>query len=309
MRLLHHLACFLAILLAALAEEDNRPGWNLSSPSNGFAFKHAAKISEPTRDTPTHRFSRLRGIKSPNNQSSSFSALSRASRDAHNTADGPTQNITALTRFSTQYAIDCAWDGVPVSLLFDTGSSDTWAVRGGFQCEDNIGQVHHPAVCGFGGPYIDGFAHGEVDDIHFYLQYGSGEDVSGPMGYSDISCGGLSVSKQQVGLANHTYWHGNNATVGILGMAYPSITSAFYGPIGHEAEWNAVTYPPFLTTAISQGNMEPTFSVAIMKNSSDGMLAWGGLPPVPYDRSKNASADLLIVSGPVHMAETDRSAD
>lgn len=296
MKLLHHLACLLAILLVALAEENNRTGWDLCSPINGFGFKHAAKISEPTRDTLTHRFSRLRGIKGPAGRLSAVSALSRASRDAHDSADKPYQNITALGEFSTQYAIECEWDGVPVSLLFDTGSSDTWAVRGEFECEDNLGQLDLQAACGFGSPFIDSFAHGEVDDIHFYVKYGSGEDVSGPMGYSDISCGGLSVSKQQVGLASTTYWHGNNVTVGILGMAYPSISNAFYGPIGQEAEWNTVTYSSFLTTAISQGNMDPIFSVAIMKNSSDGMLAWGGLPPIPYDRNKNASADLLIVS-------------
>jgi hypothetical protein len=79
-------------------------------------------------------------------------------------------------------------------------------------------------------------------------------------------------------------------------LAYPSLTSAYYGNIGDEAPWNAYSYPPFFTTAIAQGTIDPTFSVAIMRNSSNGVLAWGGLPPVPYDQGINATSDLLIVS-------------
>lgn len=296
MKLLQYLAFFLAVALAALAAETGLPGWDLSSPMNGFTFKHVPKIAESTTDQPTLRFSRLKNIKSSAARLSVVSALSRAANHAHVSADEPYQNISAVGEFSTQYAIECTWDGVTVPLLFDTGSSDTWAAKRGFECEDNTRGLTDQATCEFGGPYISGFAYGEIDNIHFSLQYGSGEEVSGPVGYSDISCGGLSVSQQLVGLANHTYWHGDNFTVGILGMAYPSITSAFYGPIGDEAPWNTITYSPFLTTAISQGTMEPVFSVTITKNSSDGVLAWGGLPSIPYDHGKNATADLLIVS-------------
>uniref|UniRef100_A0A8H7K7R0 Peptidase A1 domain-containing protein n=1 Tax=Bionectria ochroleuca TaxID=29856 RepID=A0A8H7K7R0_BIOOC len=31
-----------------------------------------------------------------------------------------------------------------------------------------------------------------------------------------------------------------------------------------------------------------------MRNSSDGMLAWGGLPPIHYDENVTASADIII---------------
>jgi hypothetical protein len=116
------------------------------------------------------------------------------------------------------------------------------------------------------------------------------------MGYVDIACGGISVSGQQAGLANYTYWHGNNLTVGILGLAYPSITSAFYGEIGQEAAWNAIQYTPFLTKAIMQGSIDPVFSVTLTKNSSDGIIGWGGLPPVQTAAHMYATTDLIIVS-------------
>ncbi|GFP57191.1 probable aspartic-type endopeptidase AFUA_3G01220 [Trichoderma asperellum] len=273
------------------------PDWDLAKPMNGLTFERAKAIKEPTKDRTTMLFSHLKGIKArPGHQHSGVSALSRLRGMAPGSINQSFQNISALTAASTQYAVQCGWDGVPVWLLFDTGSSDTWATKTGFKCSDGSGDSHNEAACGFSTPYIDGFSHGQIDELHFYLKYGSGEHISGPMGYSDVSCGGVSVSKQQVGLANNTYWHGNNVTVGILGLAYPAITSAYYGDIGQEAPWNAMSYTPFLTNAISQGAIDPVFSVALIKNSTDGVIAWGGLPPMDWQFRGYAKTDLIIAN-------------
>ncbi|KAL7921564.1 aspartic peptidase domain-containing protein [Trichoderma austrokoningii] len=271
------------------------PDWDLAKPMNGLTFERAKAIKEPSADRTTMHFSHLKGIKArPGQQHSGVSALSRLRSSS--SIKQSFQNISALTAASTQYAIQCGWDGVPVWLLFDTGSSDTWATKTGFRCSDGTGDAHNEAACGFSTPYIDGFGGGQIDELHFYLKYGSGEHVSGPMGYSDVSCGGVAVSKQQVGLANNTYWHGNNVTVGILGLAYPAITSAYYGDVGQEAPWNAMSYTPFLTNAISQGTIDPVFSVALIKNSTDGVIAWGGLPPMDWQFRGYAKTDLIIAN-------------
>ncbi|KAL7892491.1 aspartic peptidase domain-containing protein [Trichoderma sp. SZMC 28014] len=276
------------------------PDWDLATPMNGLTFERAKAVKEPSNDRTTMHFSHLKGIKArPGQQHSGVSALSRLRSSSSSTPGSikqSFQNISALTAASTQYAIQCGWDGVPVWLLLDTGSSDTWATKTGFKCSDGTGDSHNEAACGFSTPYIDGFGHGQIDELHFYLKYGSGEHISGPMGYSDISCGGVSVSKQQVGLANNTYWHGNNVTVGILGLAYPAITSAYYGDVGQEAPWNAMSYTPFLTNAISQGTIDPVFSVALIKNSTDGVIAWGGLPPMDWQFRGYAKTDLIIAN-------------
>lgn len=275
------------------------PDWDLAKPMNGLTFERVKAVAKPSQDRTTMRFSHLKGIKARPGQQhySGVSALSRVrGSSTPSSVKQSFQNITAVTDASTQYAIQCGWDGVPVWLLFDTGSSDTWATKTGFRCSDGSGDSHNEAACGFSRPYIDGFGHGQIDELHFYLKYGSGEHISGPMGYSDISCGGVSVSKQQVGLANNTYWHGNNVTVGILGLAYPAITSAYYGDIGQEAPWNAMSYTPFLTSAISQGSIGPIFSVALLKNSTDGVIAWGGLPPMDWQFRGFAKTDLIVVS-------------
>lgn len=269
----------------------------------GFYLQEASQESPPSLDRPAVHSSRLRPVKGSGSHQLTLASLHAAHRPmAFAAQDGPFQNISSIGDYSTQYAIQCQWDATPVWLIFDTGSSDTWTARTDFECLDNTGEVHEQAACELGKPYVGDFGHGPADDLHFFLRYGSGERVSGPMGYSDLSCGGLTVSKQQVGLANNTYWHGNNVTNGILGLAYPSLTSAYYGNIGDEAPWNAVSYPPFFTTAVAQGTIDPLFSVAIMRNSSEGILAWGGLPPLPYDSSVNATSNLLIVSQPPDVA-------
>lgn len=299
--MLAHALFVVGLALGALAritgvKHQGDSGWDLSQSLNGVTFQRAKAMTDPTPDRPTTRFSRLRSLKGHPGQYSAISALSRAAWKGAILPSNTAQNITTVGDFSTQYAVQCGWDGVPVWLLFDTGSSDMWAAQTGFVCVDSTDAKHEQGACGFGQPHTHGFAHGELDELHFLLQYGSGEHVSGPMGLSNIECGGIVVESQQVGLANRTFWHGDNVTVGILGLAYPAITSAYYGDIGDETPWNSITYTPFLTNAISQGDIDPVFSVAIMKNSSDGVLAWGGLPPISFRRTSYAATDLIIVS-------------
>lgn len=270
--------------------------WDVSKPLNGFTFQRAKAVSNPISDKPTLHYSKLSSIKGHSGNHNAVSSLAQILRNPPSHGQHTYQNITTAGNFSTQYAIECGWDGVPIWLLLDTGSSDTWAVQRGFECHDSDGSEHGQAACAFGKPHIKKFQNGPIDDLHFYLRYGSGEKIYGPMGYADIACGGISVSAQQAGLANYTYWHGNNITVGILGLAYPSITSAFYGEIGQEATWNAMQYVPFLTNAISQGSIDPVFSVTLSKNSSDGIIGWGGLPPVQTATGMYAETDLIIVS-------------
>lgn len=271
--------------------------WDLSQPMNGFTFQRAKVLSRKTPDSITSRVSRLRNTKSNADQhiTTPISLLGHASRKIPGRNSGLFQNISAVGEFSTQYAIECSWDGKAVWLSFSTSLADTWAAQTGFRCEDKLGNEHGVSSCGFGDTPIDDFGHGELEGIHFHISHGSGEDVSGPMGLSDISCGGLSVSEQQVGLANRTYWQGNNVSVGVLGLAYPALTSAFLGGEEDESDWNNYPYTPFLTKAIAQGSIDPVFSVSISRNSNDGILTWGGLPAVSWQYESFAATDLIVV--------------
>ncbi|KAM0352898.1 hypothetical protein ACHAPU_001781 [Fusarium lateritium] len=288
------------VLSAVVRNEVDQAHWDMSASLNGFSFEQAKALSAKATDGPGVHVSRLKNLKA---KSGSYprSSVSFLSQPPHSTAGGGDvhyQNISALGRFSTAYGIQCSWDDTPVWFIFDTGSSDTWAAKVGFTCEDGAGNTHDQASCNFGQPHIPSF-HQDTSGIHFHRRYGSGEDVSGPMGTSDIACGGVSVTEQQVGLANRAYWHGDNVTVGILGLAYPSLTSGYLGDPSDptdDSEWNNYPYTPWLTNAISQGLIDPVFSVSIDRNTSDGVLAWGGLPPMPWGPKHFAATDLIIVS-------------
>lgn len=206
------------------------------------------------------------------------------------------ENITSTTAYGTQYAIQLTFHDMPLMFVLDTGSSDTWAVQEDFRCVNYVGQDVDQASCGFGPTCPPEFQYGSIPEEHLYIKYGDGETVFGKMGYSDITVGNITVKQQQVGLVNETFWNGNNMTSGVIGLAFPTLTSAYRGN-GSEHTWlQRVFYSPLFTTMVNEGLVRPYFSVAINRNSSAGMLGWGGIPPVTgLEPSTSAAMDLVIV--------------
>ncbi|RSL92078.1 hypothetical protein CDV31_015322 [Fusarium ambrosium] len=284
------------VLAASVGIEPVKSDVDLTTPWNGFHLKRAVPIVAHSPDRISTRVSKLKKLnrKHQLDPRSAASLLAKRNKEPFSLMNG-IQNISAVGDFSTSYAIQCEWDSTPVWLTFDTASSDTWAVKSGFRCENNLGDKQDQDWCGFGQPHIEDFGLESLPEIHLHRSYESGEEVSGPMGISDISCGTVTVHNQQVGLANRTYWHGDNVTVGVLGLAYPSLTSGYLGSSKDETEWNNYPYTPWLTKAIAQGQMHPMFSVWLDRNSSDGMLSWGGLPrPAAMRLGRLAITDLII---------------
>jgi hypothetical protein len=190
------------------------------------------------------------------------------------------------------------FNGHPMRLLIDTGSADTWAIRPDFECIDYANQSLAQSSCMFGPPYPNDFQYGEVSPTqHMYLRYADGEIIAGPMGYSDVTLGNITVTKQEICLANTTNWYGNNVTSGLIGLAYPSLTNSYLGTGLNHNGGDRIEYSPLFTSMVSQGKAQPVFSIAIDRNSSSGLLAWGGVAPVVgMDMSRTASLDMIIVS-------------
>lgn len=44
--------------------------------------------------------------------------------------------VPVINLLSTEYITEIAWNGIPVNVLVDTGSSDSWLVQDGFTCVD-----------------------------------------------------------------------------------------------------------------------------------------------------------------------------
>jgi hypothetical protein len=73
------------------------------------------------------------------------------------------------------------------SLIIDTGSSDTWFVKSGFQCMDGRRRRVSAQYCNFGPAWAGEFPGGEISNQHFNITYGSanGPFLNGQMGYSE----------------------------------------------------------------------------------------------------------------------------
>ncbi len=257
-----------------------------SSPGN----KHAATIPKTQP---------IQGFRGSGTNGRSAAAVLGAHQRRIGLTDPSYQNITSTNAYGTQYGTQVLWSGHPMYLLVDTGSSDTWAVQENFTCSDYDGEVQTRDACKFGPAFPETFQYGKTDpEQYMFVMYGDGETVSGPMGFSDITLGGnITVTQQQVSLANSTCWHGNNATSGLMGLAFRSLTRAYVDDNSGHWTGSEILYSPLFTSMVSQGKSAPLFSISIDRNSSGGMLTWGGVTPTSgMDDYMMASLDMLIVS-------------
>lgn len=151
------------------------------------------------------------------------------------------------------------------------------------------------ADCYFGPVFNGTFDEGDIADENFNIEYGDGEFLTGVFGYENVTVGGITADKQQVALVNYSYWDGDGVSSGLMGLAYPLLTSAYAGTnTSADSDDTQVEYNPIITTLINEGLIEPVFSLALDRNSDSGYLALGGLPPVNYTGSF-ASTPIKIV--------------
>jgi len=74
-----------------------------------------------------------------------------------------------------------------LSLIVDTGSSDTWFAKAPFTCYDDYRRKASMAYCLFGKLFEGDFPGGQISNQHFSIRYGSadGPFMQGPVGYSE----------------------------------------------------------------------------------------------------------------------------
>lgn len=119
--------------------------------------------------------------------------------------------------------------------------------------------------------------------------------MTGVMGYETVTVAGITVEHQEVALVNYTYWFGDSVTSGLMGLAYPSLTGAYLGTNSsvHDDD-KQVPYDPIMTTMVKQGLIEPVFSLVLDRESGNGYLALGGLPPVNHTGTFATTAILMV---------------
>jgi len=273
------------------------------APIPGISFKKADAASQvhsahPRRqEGPTAQYHRMRGIRTQFSGARSAAATLGAHQRDIGQEDEAYQNVTTSNAYGMQYAIWATVGNESVELTLDTGSADTWIVKKDFVCIDYTGTQVDQSTCGFGPAYQWGYQYGSVDDVHLFIRYGDGEIVMGDMGYSDLTLANITVKKQQISLVNETFWYGDNSTSGMLGLAFPSMVNAYLGEWYEHEPYDLEPYPPVFTRMWQEGLVSPLFSLAITRNSTGGLIGWGGVPSVisGLDYSTVAFADIIIV--------------
>ncbi|KAJ6134367.1 hypothetical protein N7523_000689 [Penicillium sp. IBT 18751x] len=208
-------------------------------------------------------------------------------------------------QYGTTFNVDVNFGNQTFKLLVDTGSSDTYVVRNGFACINETTNLEiAEADCGYGPQtYKPSSTYRVIPDQRFGVKYGNGI-ACGVMAYEDVSLAGITVPAQAVGIADHSTPMGDGINSGVLGLAYPSITSAHpWNHTDNSTFWfHRKVYSPLFNTMYERGLVtESYFSIALAhtpRNISTptfgGYLTLGDLPPVAYD-SKFSTVPVEII--------------
>ncbi|KAK3291139.1 aspartic peptidase domain-containing protein [Chaetomium fimeti] len=192
----------------------------------------------------------------------------------------PLKNI-----YDVYYSIDLKVGNQTIAVSVDTGSSDTWMVQQPYECVSFWFDPAGEPDCGLGVGFKGNLSGGLLPDLPpFSRSYVDGTFVSGFYGVEDVSIGDITAHNQRLALVNYTYWHGDGQTSGLLGLAYPYLTSL------DGADQNQPPYSPVFTTMWESRSIDPLFSIALSRSQEisggtqqESYLALGGLPPVDVD--------------------------
>ncbi|KAJ7884939.1 acid protease [Mycena leptocephala] len=200
------------------------------------------------------------------------------SQRTHRSAHGAQYDYEYLTNITIGGQIFCL-------------SSDTWAPKKGFACLNLTGHPEPTETCAFGSPGFDAAkskSFQSYPNTSFSISYGDGEYLSGVAAFETVTVGGLTVTHQEIGVVSSAAWVGDGINTGLLGLAYPHLTSVFNTSHGENLQYN-----PFFFNAVKQNLVShPYFSIALNRGTAKGThspildphlgyLAFGGIAPVP----------------------------
>lgn len=100
------------------------------------------------------------------------------------------------------------------------------------------------------------------------------------MGYDKVTLANISVYNQTIGVVDKARWNGDGISSGIIGLAYPALTSAYSGTnVSADSRSSQAQYSPLFTSMYTQGAVESLFTLTIARGDGNSTLAIGGLPP------------------------------
>lgn len=122
-----------------------------------------------------------------------------------------------------EYATSIVFGTQTFDVIVDTGSSDTWVVKSGFECIDlSTGKSTTAANCDFGPTYTVDSGFKKISGEEFEIEYGDGEYLYGYMGTETVTLADVTVSAE-VAVVTEAAWEGDGTTSGLTGLAYPAL--------------------------------------------------------------------------------------
>jgi hypothetical protein len=155
--------------------------------------------------------------------------------------------VVLLVLFRTELTIQC--------------SSDFFLAKTGFECFDLADNPVPEADCFFGTPGFDttkSRTFRPFPNMNFNISFADLEFLTGEVGFDTITVGGLTVTHQEFGVITKAAWNGDGVTTGLMGLAFPGLTSVFNGsnPDADSAA-NIAQYNPLFFTAVQQKLVAP----------------------------------------------------
>lgn len=122
-----------------------------------------------------------------------------------------------------EYATSITFGTQSFDVIVDTGSSDTWVVKEGFECIDlDTGDKTTESDCDFGTTYTVDSTLSVISGEEFEIEYGDGEYLYGYMATETVTLADITVD-QEVAVVTEAAWEGDGTTSGLTGLAYSAL--------------------------------------------------------------------------------------
>ncbi|KAI0019797.1 acid protease [Xylariomycetidae sp. FL0641] len=266
---------------------------SLSLP--GIQFRRVATRASAATEPKIQNYLKLSRQPRPDGTQRHVSVTSRLGGIQRDNGAKGYENITVTNSYATEHAVEATFNGITLKLLLDTGSADTWVKSGVFVCKTASNESQPGSVCALGPAYGGEFTGAPIDNQHFSIKYADGEAIRGRLGYMDVEFANITVHGQEVAMADEGTWHGDNVTSGVLGLAYPSLTNAYWGSdLDDNSQPQPSPYSPIFSSMVFDGLVEAYFVVALDRNTSNGMIGIGDYPPIDISKSWYSETPLLI---------------
>jgi hypothetical protein len=188
------LASFLSSTQAGVVPNTRR------SISRNLQLETAAIPSFAPRapNTQTENFIRITRQAGSTNGAHWIKAIQAGEQYQPDGTSSPVGVGSLIFQNGVEYLATINFEGTDMTVIVDTGSSDTWLVESDFQCLDQGSNKVPQSQCQFGKTYPGKFKGPSLGQLQ--IAYGDGEFCKGTFGKANITVGGITVPQVQVRL-------------------------------------------------------------------------------------------------------------